>query len=335
MLSFDRWDKEGYFPVFDSSINNFYQHVQDINSIAKLSGKHVTLEAVDGVDIEKFVNQETRFLITNSYIKPGILSDEIYKKIPDSWYGMYSGPEIKDVHTPDKNFNCFINRLDPIRQSWFYLLIRENLLDQGYVSFNMSIARHNVQIQETSDGFPITLLTQHDSNTSPLDIFELHFRAQHAIFESEHQYAKKIIPYRNFDSASSLIDITLRSKFSIVLETSHHDNRLITFSEKTFRCLRIPRLWILFSTQGAVAYLRKLGFDVLDDIVDHGYDIIESEFDRQTQLLSLAQKLCNIEFTDQLRSRCQQAAAHNHELLLNLYKTFDSDTKIFLNQIKF
>jgi len=57
--------------------------------------------------------------------------------LPNDFYGAYYIPEIATNGVIKKDFNCFLNRTDPIRQSWFYLLHSRALLDHGFVSFNM------------------------------------------------------------------------------------------------------------------------------------------------------------------------------------------------------
>ena len=100
---------------------------------------------------------------------------------------------------------------------------------------------------------------------------------------------------------------------------------MITFSEKTFRSLKLPRPWIMFAQQYAVNYLRELGFDVLDDIVDHSYDSIEFSIGRQIKLLDIAEQLCNLEFNAALEKRAQQAAEHNSQILNNMFETWYQD----------
>jgi hypothetical protein len=244
-----------------------------------------------------------KIVVTNNYIKPTVPADLVVK-FDDTWYGMYAGsPNI--VHrAPVKEFNCFINRMDPIRQSWAYQIVRRKLFAQGFISFNMDISRH--------------IMFGHCNPTdSPLDVFENQFTTHCSIFAPEHEFLKKIVPYKNFDT-DSLSQIIIDSKFSIVLETYHNNNNFITFSEKIFRCLKLPRPWVMHAQQGAVAYLRNMGFDVLDDIVNHSYDNIEFSIDRQGAILNQCEVLTNLDIT-QHGHRLDQAATHNTNLLTQFY----------------
>jgi hypothetical protein len=254
--------------------------------------------------------QGQRILVTNNWIAPEQLDSNRYEQFPASWYGLYSGSIQVDPQKPTKKFNCLINRMDPIRQSWFYQLIRRNLLDQGLVSFNMDIRSHTVD-------------NQFDPGDDPLTVFEQQFQRYLQIFQPEHELSKTMVPYRNFDCDPQTA--IMQTEFSIVLETSFDRNEVITFSEKIFRCLKLPRPWVMFAMKNAVAYLKNLGFDVLDDLVDHAYDSIEFAIDRQVAILDQCQIMCQRELTTNDIKRCEQAAQHNQNLLEKMFETFHHD----------
>jgi hypothetical protein len=316
-----KW-QDPYFPVFDSEV---LWALELTTQASKKIAKHIHYGVIDGCEPDAFANSN-QLIVTNNIFKPNVLGTTVYEQFPNSWYGIYSGPVIQANVSIDKNFNCFINRMDPSRQSWFYQLIRRNLLDQGYVSFNMDVAR-NIPIHRRSPSQSLP------KQIPAIEIFEKQFQNDCAIFAAEHEIAKSIVPYKNFNDSSSLENVLLRTKFSIVLETWFHDNRVTTVSEKIFRCLRAPRPWILYSTQHAVTYLRSIGFDVLDDVVNHDYDLVESPIDRQVKLLDLAQELCKIEFNEKLIGRCQSAAEHNCKLLEQLHSTFRQDVESTITRL--
>lgn len=265
--------------------------------------------------------KDDEILVTTNKIQNGVYHNYQVKQLPDScWGGLYStdlkfDPDLE----PAYNFNCFINRMDSTRQSWLYQLIRRNILTEGLVSFNMDVSRHYS-------------LGQYSKTTMPFEIFNDQFEKHCKIFQSEHDYIKSKVPFRNFDD-SNLNNAIMKTKFSIVLETYFHDNRYVTYSEKIFRCLKLPRPWILFAMKGAVAHLRDMGFDVLDDIVDHGYDNIDFSIERQSVLLDLAQQLGKIEYTPALYARLQQAAESNQNLLVRFNKSFKSDCTTFFENL--
>jgi hypothetical protein len=236
--------------------------------------------------ISSTVYRNSRKTLTESYFTQ--LAPAAY-----SWYYKDYNQTFNNI-TPVKDFSCFIGRMDPSRQGWFYQLIRRNLLPHGFVSFLMN----NKRLAEFSD-------------LTPAQTFEQQYQKYMTIFADEHAIAKDIVPYQNFDKNADLDELIMQSRFNIVLETYFDNNDQLTFTEKIIRSLRLPRPWLLFSSQHAVKYLRDWGFDVLDDLVDHDrYDNIEFNIHRQTVILDMAQELLDFD-TVKHWDRLHAASQHN------------------------
>ena len=252
--------------------------------------------------------QKNNFIaITNSIVDDSYSNTTSILRVNNSFYGVYYYPYQIDDSKPNKNFNCFINRMDVFRQSWLYQLVRRKLFDQGYISFNMDITR-----MPANQG-----LTQQQA-------FEKQFQDYCSIFSPEHEQIKNYVPFKNFVDNGDLTNVVLDSKFSIVLET-YFQNNIVTYSEKIFRCLQLPRLWILFSHQYAVKHLRNMGFDLLDDIVDHSrYDHIASDVERQIMLLDIIEELVTVNIDDH-QQRLMQAAKHNQNMLKQFFNNWETD----------
>ena len=314
------WREEPGFANFWPSLQYLKNRASSINKQLALHDRRINLHIIDVAEPWSYQTQPNKnLLVTNSWIVPGHLDSNKYEQFLPSWYGIYAGPvETNPVH-PEKKFNCFINRMDTIRQSWLYQLIRYNIFEQGFVSFNMDVSVGFQQGKFSAD-------------TTAADVFEEQFQSHLNIFQVEHDLIKTQVPYRNFNSTISLDHIIMTSEFSIVLETYFDINEAITFSEKIFRCLKLPRPWILFAMKGSVQHLRNLGFDVLDDLVDHSYDSIEFEIDRQVALLELARTLCKQTLTTEQIARCEQAAQHNQLRLNQMLDTFCADIDLTLDR---
>jgi hypothetical protein len=117
-----------------------------------------------------------------------------------------------------------------------------------------------------------------------------------------------------------------------VVETYAGDHT-IAFSEKIFRALVSPAPWTVYSAFGAVNYLKQLGFDVLDDIVDHTYNLITQDDTPHgikkvetfiSSNIRLYQELQKLNF-EQVKKRCQQAAIHNQQRLAELQQQWPAD----------
>jgi hypothetical protein len=270
------------------------------------------LHLIDCCFPENYGPHNKKILVTNNYVTPEALDPKYYETLAPWFYAIYHGkPDYADVE-PIRAFNCLIRRMDVMRQSWMYQLVRRELLDQGYVSFTMDVSRHWFQGDATNKE------TAHD-------VFDRQFREYCVEFTEEHEYLKSLLPYRSFDIDWDLDQVVMNSRFSLVLETYFLDPRMITLSEKTFRCLKLPRPWIVFSTKGTVQHLRDMGLDVLDDVVDHSYDLVDFEIDRQVRLLDIAKDMTTWAWTPELLQRCKQAAQHNRELIAHWYQNLDQE----------
>lgn len=292
------------FDVVIALHNSASKQIADAGFIKKLH-----IGTIDGQFPNEFANQDYRFLVTSNYLQPGILDPQKYEQYSESWYGIYAGNvPIKKVE-PVKMFNCFMNRICPTRQSWLYQFFRKKIIDQGYVSFNMDISR-GIMLK---------------NYTTPLDVFDQYFEQYLQTFAPEHTVVRPLVPYCNFNHTDELQDLILKSKYSIVVETYFERNEIITFSEKIFRCLKLPRPWMMLCMKHGVKYLRDIGFDVLDDVVDHSYDNIDHDIARQVSILDKMESLGNLEYTNALVERLESAALHNQKLLSYYLERFDSD----------
>ena len=303
------WTLEPGFENSQACFNFTHRQIDRANRELAQHRGQLDLLIVDACFPDQY-QQGRRILVTNNWLAPGQLDANRYQRFSDNWYGLYAGSVNAQSQQPEKKFNCFINRMDPIRQSWLYQLIRRGVFDQGLISFNMDISRHKLNGQ-----------------CAPTDtaakIFQQQFETQLQIFSQEHEFAKNLVPYRNFDC--DLTTAIMRTEFSIVLETYFDRNQIITFSEKIFRCLKLPRPWVMFAMKNAVAYLRDLGFDVLDDLVNHGYDRVDFAIDRQKAILDQIEIMCRHNLTESEIQRCREAADHNQSLLSKMYQHFHED----------
>jgi len=310
------WPDEPGFENFISRRKYVWEEKFKANSKLRNYNRSLDVVIVDACVPDQYQQNQT-ILVTNNWIDPSCLISTKFEKFPDSWYSIYSGEISIESLSPSYKFNCFINRMDPIRQSWLYQLIRRGVFDQGLISFNMDISRHKTQGQ--------CLATD-----TPQMVFEQQFHQYLSIFQSEHQYINSQVPYRNFEV--TLNQAIMQSKFSVVLETYFDKNNIITFSEKIFRCLKLPRPWLLFAMKNSVQYLRNLGFDVLDDLVDHSYDTVDFSITRQVEILNQIEIMCKANWSTTIAARCEKAALHNQQLLFKLSSGFHSDIESTFNK---
>jgi hypothetical protein len=228
-----------------------------------------------------------------------VVTDVVFKNHPVDTINLY--PEIfgkfyndftYDNCVPTVEFNCFIHRGCPFRQSWIYQLQRLGLLDNGYVSY---------WCEDRSNRRP------------PQEHYEELFKENqiNQIFEKEHLALREKIPFKNFDI--SIEDAIINSKLSVVIETFFHNNQFICFSEKMWRSLQLPRPWLMSNVAHAVQQLRDWGFDVLDQYVDHSYDSEPDPITRRMMILEQVKQGIKLSESDLID--LEKRAQHNRTLL--------------------
>jgi len=81
--------------------------------------------------------------------------------------------------------------------------------------------------------------------------------------------------------------------------------------------------------------LRSIGFDVLDDVVDHSYDQQDSFVQRQSIILDQAQRLCDLDMRPDVLQRLTQAARHNRNLVKGFNESWPQDLEVCItNAVK-
>jgi len=264
----------------------------------------VNLENINALSLQHdYVHVISEHNVTNSW------NNVVVHQLPDSFYGAYhiaAAPATQDI---ERDFNCFVNRNDPIRQSWFYFLYKKKWLDKGFVSFNMRSSRALRSLDQLDD---------HESLTAGLEDFETNHKNYLRSFDEIYDQVKKIVPYKNFTENLDLCDLISRSKFSLIIETYFDRPDCGILTEKTWRAVQMPRPWILFAATGCVQKLRDLGFDVFDEFVDHSYDKFETSqcaVERQDAILIEMEKLISLKVTDPMIARWQQITVNNQQIM--------------------
>ncbi len=187
-------------------------------------------------------------------------------------YGSYHSTAIIN-HNPSKLYNCFIQRVDSVRQSWFYFLHLKGLLKQGHVSFLL------FQLADYSSLTGVELF----------DYIHYHYQLdQLPHFHQAYLELREKVPYRNFPELLDLTPTIQDSKYSLVLDTfainSSTDRWTIT--EKAIRAMCFSSVPLLFLQTHAVKKLQSIGFQI-----DHHDSIDVAPWQqRQQQLLEILEQ---------------------------------------------
>jgi hypothetical protein len=232
-------------------------------------------------------------------------------KLPLSYFGGFNYVPADQNWAPTRRFNLSVNRLDSQRQLILLELIKQSGgVDQvqqlDHVNFNARIAGNEHTAEDAQHNFAQcwTQLNQLH-NTEYVDWF-----AQ----------TLSHIPVKNH--ALTVEQTQVGVYLNLVIETYAGD-ATVAFSEKIFRALVTPAPCILYSGKHTVSYLASLGFDTLNDIINHRYDVL---VDNKTA--SFGDKFVEYLFTGadayntlssmdptQLKHRCQLASKQNQAVL--------------------
>lgn len=117
------------------------------------------------------------------------------------------------------------------------------------------------------------------------------------------------------------IDITINhpayldSYVNFVTETTVRNDAPM-LSEKSFKPILAKQLMVLFASPGSVDFLRKIGIDMFDDVIDHSYDYIVDTRTRLDQALIQVDRLM-LRNLDQLYLELLPRLVKNSQYLLS------------------
>jgi hypothetical protein len=134
-----------------------------------------------------------------------------------------------------------------------------------------------------------------------------------------------------------LINIVLESNyennlFDISGPPSHCWDRLF-YTEKTDKCFYMEQMPIFLAKTGYVAELRRLGFDLFDDIIDHSYDNEINPYIRIDSVISECKRLHEIGISNLLTTyNISERLARNKLLPIKIREQYYTEFKYKLIQ---
>lgn len=109
-------------------------------------------------------------------------------------------------------------------------------------------------------------------------------------------------------------DLFFRCAVNIIAESSAQDESNtwsgIFITEKTSKCFFFRQFPVWWAVPGLVSEVRRLGFDVFDDIIDHSYDGITDPDLRLQSLLQEIMKLDSINLTELRKQHADRLEAN-------------------------
>ena len=128
------------------------------------------------------------------------------------------------------------------------------------------------------------------------------------------------------------------SYFSIVCETFYEQQGALFVSEKIFKPIAYLQPFIVVGQAYVIEYMRHLGYDVFDDIIDHSYDKILNPRHRMEKIKKELIRLCRIssdQWADILYHIFPRLYSNYHHLNLAFYRDDKLHMPIHLNEPKY
>jgi hypothetical protein len=120
-------------------------------------------------------------------------------------------------------------------------------------------------------------------------------------------------------------DFFYRAPANLVVESSSQTDpnvwRGIFITEKSFKALAWHQFPVWYAVPGLVSEVRKMGFDVFDDLFDnHAYDKIQDPWVRMTQVVLLVRRFCDRDLVD-LRRQHWDRLVKNAQRIKEIHTT--------------
>lgn len=277
------------------------------------------------VEPAKWFNKNT-VVITDNHV----LFEPEYKLLqtPSSYFGIFSYSPKNQNFNPQRRFGLAANRFDLQRQLILLELLRQSggidsVLKSDYINFN---AWNPAGANNTVEDVQKTFSTSWNSFKDSMPYYQ--------------QYVEQTIPQLPVKNHNLTIEQASVSAFLTLVVETYADPAVIALSEKIFRALVTPAPWIAYAAPGTVDYLKSLGFDVLDDIVDHSYNAMPG-YPEELNLRIVEYITSGLNNYENLRklpvnalvARCETAARHNQIVLQRMKQQWPADFAAWLPSV--
>lgn len=227
----------------------------------------------------------------------------------------------------DKHFIALARRPSIMRVSFI-----KSMLDQFGDSIRASCgsriraARRVVFVPYPKDINGISPVKENISQPKPLpteDLYKSYVQLMHPYpypLTIDGDLINDVQQHQNFDSRffSAIVNV--------ICETMDKDDQPINLSEKTFKAFAWRQIPIWHASPGTVAEVRYLGFDLFDDIIDHGYDSCRTYAERKDAILnsmsSFYRQFPTITDITKLRQQIKERLEFNDKLLQEIITVY-------------
>ena len=123
-------------------------------------------------------------------------------------------------------------------------------------------------------------------------------------------------------------NIFKNSWYSIIAETNYIPDLLFA-SEKTAKAIFAKRVFVMFANMGHLKWLRELGFQTFDGIIDESYDLIKSPEER---IQATVEQIMFLSTSDpiQIYEKAKPIIDHNYNFMSTLTEKNANDIREFI-----
>jgi len=242
------------------------------------------------------LGNNTNIVIINDYIKT--------VTVPKLLGLPYINYKYKNNYVHKKLYNAFMQRVQEDRLRFFIELNKNQLLDQGYISF-------------------LGIISLNDTHNSIKQRQEYVDRLIYNVPDN----VPVTVPYKNFiEPTGKFTDLEEQCKYSISYETYNNNDNIILdhnewviVTEKTLRSFQVPNISIIANTKGYYPILKNLGFE---------FDPINKELDNISNWNEQAIWLCNFLKDDPIEYNYKEGievAKHNSNIIEKMSRYLETD----------
>jgi len=230
--------------------------------------------------------------------------------------------------TPIKHFTC-LNNVPRTHRLWSYFyFLKHDMLEKGLVSKQ---TKKTLNLKNT----PGSAISYYDGGTTNFkDFFTDEFCKAH---QEDVLYLDKDYIYRSLGTLEKNLTMwtnrniyTLNSVLSFVNEVFQTPRHRIFITEKTWIPILNKRPFILNTTPHNLLYLKKLGFETFDSILDESYDTILNPTDRMKTACESLKTFIDRPLQECIKDlkKIETILEHNYETIVSL----SEKNKINLNK---
>lgn len=217
-------------------------------------------------------------------------------------------------------------------------LVKNDLLKDTFFSYSAyNIFDDNVVTSESyeRDTEYSNHMNEVLQNSTESELEEIYSRDRHKEILKELPIVLDYIPnLSNVDQYAFTLPYTCNSYVELIGCTSIGDyGTEIYTSEKIFKPFMSFQIPIFFGQQGLVKHLRRLGFNMFDDIIDNSYDEIENNLERMkvvSELVKTVGSWSREELHNKWNSQLD-AMYHNSDVMKELFHLQSENLKNVIN----